>query len=88
MSGEIITLKLLNDSLVDVCKALDDILVSDNVDMYINDNLEFLDLYLGKSSNILAVVPDEIKKVKTWEYDRGGEIYPAIEGEDNDDGFH
>ena len=75
-----VLVKMLNDALSDTAEALDDLICAEDMDIHIEENMARIDAALDGASNILAVVPKDIRGKKTWEYDRGGECAPEGEG--------
>lgn len=61
----------MNSALVDVCQVLDQIWCSPDPQQYIEDHMALIHHVLEYSSDVLALVPDKVKKYKTWKYDMG-----------------
>jgi hypothetical protein len=80
-----VLIKMMNDSLCDVCESLDEVFTATNADAHININMGIIDAVLDHASNVLGVVPAEIRKIKTWEYDRGGDMDASLDDEEEGD---
>lgn len=66
-------IKLLNSTIVDLCRELEAFWMADKLEEYREANMHRIDTALDIASSVLTVVPEEIRKGKTWVYDRGGE---------------
>jgi hypothetical protein len=65
--------RMMNSALVDVSEVLDQIWCSPDPKQYIEEHMALIHHVLDYSSDVLSMVPDKIKKHKTWKYDMGEE---------------
>lgn len=62
------TIKLLNDSLVSVCRILDELFQSENRVQFILSNTSEIDMALTDASETLATIKPEDIAGNTWTY--------------------
>lgn len=66
--------RMMNSALCDVCEILDQIWCSPDPQKYIEDHMALIHHVLEYSSDVLAMVPEKVRKHKTWVYDMGEDV--------------
>lgn len=66
--------KMLNDTIVDLCRELESFWMAEDLEEYREDNMSRIDYVLDVASTVLKAVPEDIRKRKTFQYDRGADI--------------